>query len=317
MDFGVPMFDGGVNDDSSDADNGKSRVKRVSRWQSDWLCYLSVIATIICFLSAAGALTLVLVDDDFTLRARIVADRRSRLTSTSTDLIVVQTSLGVLNLGIFAALTSAAAFVAFLVNTYLHDVQVGQINNGGNPWVWVNMAIWHVPAWLLYTGLVQPALSSLILVPGLALAWIAVWYTGDLLNSDAVRATFDRAYDQYGARSYNWIPLVITVVLFLVAATTQIIGIVDALSTPTDAAGVAAGAPIPTSIAVVAIVGLVLYLLVPIVIALHLGGFLINSVYWRDFVLYIVILIFVLVTTWLPIIVFFYDGVSPNPASTK
>ncbi len=316
-DEAVEFDDDSFNSVESDA-NDKRHPKRIAKWKTDWLCYLTLFGTILLFINTIAVITVVLVDVDFTLRVQTLNARRNLPSAAGEALVVTQTSAGLFDIGLIAGLTSFAGFVAFLVSVFVHDAEISQLENGGNPYIWLNMAIWHVPAWLLYAAVVQPPLAVLILVPAVALAWIFAWYASDYMNAYAIRHTYARALEQYGARGYSWIPIIISVGFFLVVAVVQIIGIVAALSdatAPFD--GAAPTFATPFSLSLIPIVGLALYLLVPLVVVLGFSGVLIGEIFWRDFILYIIIIVYLLVTTWLPLIVFFTDNLSPNPFPPK
>lgn len=313
----VVAFDDDADIVGSSDGNDKRRPKRIASWKSNWLFYLALFGVILFLINTIAVIAAVLIDGDFTLRVQTLNARRHLPSAAGTALVVTQTSAGLIDIGLIAALTSFAGFVAFLVSAFTNDAQISQIENGANPYIWLNMAIWHVPAWLLYAAVVQPTLAVLILVPAVALAWIFCWYASDYMNADAIRDTYARALAQYGARGYSWIPIVISVGFFIVVAVVQIIGISLALSDVTLSFSSTTTFGVPFSLALIPIVGLALYLLVPLVVVLGFSGLLIGEIFWRDFILYIVIIIYLLVTTWLPLIVFVTDSLSPDPFQVK
>lgn len=295
-----PLFAGQPNQ-AYDADAYKKNgYVRVSGENQSALWFTKGCCTCFTFLSAGVALILVLaVSATFGFSLQTSIDYRNGAGVAADGYPPVnQAGTGLWNVALTAAFVSILAFLGYLLVLLFHPTEVEQLQRGANPWVFAWLTLWTPVAflvWALVSGVSD--IYVLITLATLSAAWTWIYYVDDLLHSHAYRYTQEQAGgDSLADASYwSWIPWVLGFILILIV---YIIIFVH-LSFTFGAASPPAGA-----LLFVPIIGMILYLGIPIILLLGNGRWLIRSSYVREMALYIYGGFVITVATWLSLAIF-------------
>lgn len=281
------------------ADEYKKQVGalRITEDQNGCLWCEKIVFVVLLLLSSIVGLALVLADpSEFTLFLTVTRDYRNGAALVADGLPAISTvSIGTADLGLVAALTSVLGFVAFLFAIFVHSAEINQMNGGSNPYIWINQMFW-VPLMMIVLALVS-GIHNVYLLTAVALfswVWIIIFWLDDLANSYEYVYQMKNA-SWSNASLFSWIPFFFAVFFGLLdfAFVYLYTGFMFAAPTP----------PTKNLLVISILLGALYLLLVPGSTLLYRQRWWINSIYWREILLYGFAGSLALLTTWLSIII--------------
>jgi hypothetical protein len=281
------------------ADDYKKQVGalRITEEQNGCLWCEKLVFGGLLLLSSIVGLALVLADPaEFTLLLNVTSDYRNGAALVADGLPAINNvSIGTADLGLVAALTSVLGLVAFAFALFVHGSEINQMNGGSNPYIWVNQMFW-VPLMMLVLALVS-GIHNVYLLTAVALfswVWIIIFWLDDNANSYEYVYQMKQA-TWSSAATFAWIPFFFAVFF----------GVIDfAFVYLYTGFMFAAPAPPSKNLLVISILLGALYLvLVPGTALLFRQRWWVNTIYWREILLYGFCGSLALLTTWVSIFV--------------
>lgn len=310
-------------DDRTQTPNGEEAQKRTFLWIKGLFTGFLAVSSIV-------SLSLVLANPEaWTLNLGTTVDYRSvdtgALESDGYPPIVTgaDSMIGLLNVGLVAAFVSVLATVSYAFGIWAtwSGVETGQMSCGANPYVWASWWPWHFLTFLIVSAVAGIHNVYLFVLISLAVwGWIFLLWLDDLLQSTPyLKAFINNLISQYTSAKpdpnavgtgraqlmWNAVP---TIFVFVLAITVYVVIIIYTSFTFSSDLFAAAGVKTGWLLAVV-IVHLVAYLLNPIMFVVYKVGWI--SIHTREMFFYIFNGLFALISTWLTLVAFNQDGITP------
>ncbi len=263
-----------------------------------------VFAVLLVLSAIAGYVAVRFWPEESTLKLMTTADyRESAVLDTDFYPEMVETLVGLHNLGVVAATISLVAGIMYGIGYAWNELEVEQMQRGANPYLWVNFATWHFLVFVLFAALAGVHNVFLLVLTALAVfSWLFVLWLCDLLNSYAYSFS---TYGSKGTGAWSWLP--VGFVFFIAIVVYVVLGFyifhtfdAAAFDGPAIAQGYWLGTLIPH---------LALYLANPLIFVVYKIGW-IRTIYMREMIYYIFNGVFAIAATWLTIALFIADSVT-------
>jgi hypothetical protein len=208
--------------------------------------------------------------------------------------------VGVTRIGLIVAFISLLATIGYGISACAHDSEVSQMNRGSNPFVWIFQLIWVVPFFLvIYFVSGASNVFVLTFVSLAALFWLVVLWADDLITSNAYKLASMIA-SRRGESTYGWVLYAFVVFAYLVVAICAVIYMFFTFGAAIPPHGILLAIPITL---------LILYLVIPITYAVNRADGI--DQYTRDMILYVYSGFLIVLATWLSLLIFVYDDITP------
>jgi len=261
-------------------------------------CYFwsTLVGTVLLGLSAIIALLIAIFSNSFALNLTATTDYRVGTTKDDDfPTAPMLASAGPVDVPILLAFVSVFGFVAFLVLVIWWKQEVAQMSNGGSPFLMFALLISTFPVWLaisFFSGVTNVFVLAFVVLA--TLVWVGFWWVNDLVNSPFYITAGMKAYNTM-EMGWSWLWLAMASIVGLAVTIFEIIYMVQTYgSSPASPARVFLVFPI---------VAVILYAPIPIIIILRYFGWWFASTYKRDIVLIIYWLVYLLIVTWLGLII--------------
>lgn len=209
---------------------------------------------------------------------------------------VVTTVLSPANVALIAAFVTVMAFIGLLINLCFQGAEVEQLSRGANPYFWFFATLFVPVSYLLFAFLAGISniwlLAAVMAIPLLA-QWIA--WGDDLLHSYAYSYASSLAQRMTGETSWSWLPFVFWLIGIIIVDVIILVYLGFTFSSTPAPSGWLISIPVA---------GMIFYFGFPIIVALFTNRTLIMSIYVREIALYLYSGFYVLLVTWLSLIIF-------------
>ncbi len=280
------------------------RIIHVSPDQADIVYYTKIAgAAIALVIGGLGLIAALFFASTFTLNAEVTRTFLTGAADANGRAQPVTTVISTLDVAVLASFASLMAFIAFLIALFVQDAEITQMDGGANPYVFLFMIIWQVPAFVvvqLVSGVSDVIVLTLISLG--VVAWLGLLWMSDLLNSYEYRRSVLRSFNAFGANAFSWIPFLLVVAVAFVIYVILVIYMGFTFS--------AAARP-PFLHLVVPVGFLFLYIFVFVIQGLYLTSTAITATFWRDFALYVLNILLFIYLTAATLAVFAFDGITP------
>lgn len=266
--------------------------------ESQGKCYFwaTLVGTVLLGLSAIIALLISLFSNSFDLNLTATTDFRVGTTKDDAfPTAPMLASAGPIDVPILLAFISVFGFVGYLVLVIWWKQEVAQMSTGGSPFLMFAFIISTFSVWLaisLFAGITNTPLLAMIMLA--SIVWVGFWWVSDLVNSPFYITAGMKAYNTM-EMGWGWLWWVMAAIIGLTVTIIEIIYMVHTYgSSPAS----------PSRIFVVyPIIAIILYLPLPVIVMLRYFGWWFASTYKRDIVLIIYWLVYLLIMTWLGLII--------------
>jgi hypothetical protein len=258
----------------------------------------SLAATIVLGISAAVALILTFATDEFRLNLTAISDfRTGTIPDDDYPARPVLASAGTTNVPALISFVGVFSFLGFLVLTIANKREVDQMSSGASPFYWFSAMLWHFVVFLeiaFFAGATNWVL--LMFLATIVEGWLGFFWVNDVLQSPFyLRAAMRNAGSNRMAMGWQWLAwffgLFGAIVVYVAIIVYMVFTFGQAPTAPT------------TWFLIVPIVGLVLYLFVPVVVIMRYFNVAFHSVYSRNITLVVYTFFFALIMVWFPLIV--------------
>lgn len=260
--------------------------------------WAAIAGAVLTFISAVGLIAVrFAATASTTLFPKITTSLRTAAVGSDglpAAALVIETGVDVVVLWFIVTLM---AFFAFVIALVQHENDVIQASYGSSSYVWALSALWHALA-LALTAVVAGVsdILTLVVLFGLVLGWVFVFWYSNLLTTAGYRAYLNAA-----GIGFAWVPYASAVFLHLFYLSVVWVSL-GFMHSGANAA--------PSALLVGPIVVPILYLVLAVIEAFRLFGWGLSSNYSHHLALYVFNIVFVIVAAWATVLSFSGDGIT-------